>query len=91
MYEHRQIHNKGGFPLIAEVTRCHTFTKEINHANARCQYFNKNLYCKHCQRVFPAMVGNEAQDRLSTNRPIKSQGSWSGPHTNRMPYNKNLF
>ena len=29
---------KGRFPLIAEITRCHTFTKEINHASARCQF-----------------------------------------------------
>ena len=43
---------KGGFPVIAETTRCHTFTKEINHASPRSQYFNENFYCKNCLRVF---------------------------------------
>ena len=51
---------KGGFPLIAEITRCHTFTKEINHASARCQYFNENFCCKNCLRVFSAMTGKPA-------------------------------
>ena len=51
---------KGGFPLIAEITRCHAFTKEINHASARCQYFNNNFYCKNCLRVFSAMTGKPA-------------------------------
>ena len=50
----------GGFPLIAEFTGCHTFTKEINHASARCQYFNENFYCKNCLRVFSAMTGKPA-------------------------------
>ena len=54
------LQNKGGFPLIAEITRCHAFTKEINHASARCQYFNDNFYCKNCLRVFSAMTGKPA-------------------------------
>ena len=33
---------KGGFPVMAEISRCHTFTKEINHRRARSQYFNEN-------------------------------------------------
>ena len=28
---------KGGFPVIAEITCCHTFTKEINHESAHSQ------------------------------------------------------
>ena len=30
----------GVLSIIAEITRCHTFAKEINHASARSQYFN---------------------------------------------------
>ena len=26
--------SKGSFPVIAEITYCHSFTKEINHASA---------------------------------------------------------
>ena len=55
-----QIQYKGGFPLIAEITSCHTFTKEINHASDRCQYFNKIFYCKNCLRVFSEMTGKPA-------------------------------
>ena len=58
--EYQFIQHKGGFPLIAEITRCHAFTKEINHASARCQYFNDNFYCKNCLRVFSAMTGKPA-------------------------------
>ena len=42
----------GGFPVIAKITCCHTFTKEINHVRARNQYFNENFYCKNCLQVF---------------------------------------
>ena len=51
---------KSGFPVIAEITRCHTFTKEINHASTCSQYFNENFYCKNCLRVFSAMTGKKA-------------------------------
>ena len=37
-----------GFSVIAEITHCHTFAKEINHARVRSQYFNENFYCKNC-------------------------------------------
>ena len=53
----------GGFPLIAEITHCHTFIKEINHASACIQYFNENFYCKNCLRVFSAMTGKPALER----------------------------
>ena len=33
---------KGGFPVMAKITRCHTFKKEINHSRARSQCFNEN-------------------------------------------------
>ena len=39
---------KGGFPLMEEITRCHTFTKQINRASACNQYSNENFYCKNC-------------------------------------------
>ena len=42
---------------MAEITRCHTFTKEINRASARSQYSDENFYCKNCLRVFSAMTG----------------------------------
>ena len=48
------------FPVIAKITRCHTFTKEINHARARSQYFNDNFYCKNCLRTFSAMTEKPA-------------------------------
>ena len=51
---------KGGFSVIAEITRCHTFTKEINHEIARSQYFDENFYCKNSLPVFSAMTGNPA-------------------------------
>ena len=51
---------QGRFPVIAEITRCHTFINEIHHASARCQYFNENFYCKNCLRVFFAMTGKPA-------------------------------
>ena len=56
---------QGGFPIIAEITHCHTFTKEINHASSRSQYFNENFYCKNCLRVFSAMTGKPALDLRS--------------------------
>ena len=52
--------NKGGSPLIAEITCCHTFTKEINYASGRSHYFDENFYCKNCLRVFSAMKGTAA-------------------------------
>ena len=51
---------QGGFPVIAEITRCHISAKEINHASARSQYFNENLDCKNGLRVFSAMTGKPA-------------------------------
>ena len=54
------MQRKGGFSVITEITRCHTFTKEINHARARSQYFNENSYCKNYLRVFSAMTGKLA-------------------------------
>ena len=45
---------------MAEITRCHTFTKEINQGRARSQYSNENFNCKNCLRVFSAMTGKPA-------------------------------
>ena len=49
-----------GFPVMAETTRNHTFTKQISHATSRSQYFNENCYCKNCLRLFLAMTGKSA-------------------------------
>ena len=51
---------KGGFPVIAEITRRHTFTKEINHAGARSQYFNETFYPENNLRMSFAMIGKPA-------------------------------
>ena len=56
---------QGGFPVIAEITRCRTFMREINDVSSHSQHFNENLYCKNCQRVFSVMTGKPA---LGTNR-----------------------
>ena len=58
----------GRFPVIAEISRSHTFLKEINHASARSQYFNGNFYCKNCLRVFSAMTGNKAKGGIVESR-----------------------
>ena len=57
--EFRNFYLKG-FPLIVEITRCYTFTKEIDRASACCQYFNENFYCKTCLREFFATTGKLA-------------------------------
>ena len=44
-------------PVIAEITRCYNFTKQINHASAHSQYSNVNFHCKNCLRLFSAMTG----------------------------------
>ena len=49
---------------MAEITRWNTFTKEINNASARSQYFDENFYCKNCLHVFSAMTGNSALSRF---------------------------
>ena len=49
--------SNGGFPAIGRITRSHVFTKEINHASTRSQYFNENFHCKNCPRMFSAMAG----------------------------------
>ena len=53
--------DKGGFPVIAGITRSHIFTKEINHAHTQTLYFNGNIYCKNCLRVFSDMERKPAQ------------------------------
>ena len=62
--------NKGGFLAMQEISRCYTCTKEINHASARTQYVNENIYCKNCLRVFSAITENQpnAEDVLLTNK-----------------------
>ena len=48
----------GGFPVIAETTRNHTFSKEISQVILAAMVLAPNFCCKNCQRVIPAMRGN---------------------------------
>ena len=41
---------------MAEISRCHTFTKKINRTKVRSQYFIGYFYSKNCLRVFSAMT-----------------------------------
>ena len=56
---------------MAEITRCHTFTKEINRASAPSQYSNENFYRKNCLRVFSAMAGKPALSHYKFERTLK--------------------
>ena len=47
----------GRFPVMAEITCCNTFTKDVNHARACSQYFTDNFSCKNCLRMFSAITG----------------------------------
>ena len=49
---------KGGFPVIVETTRNHTFSKEVSQVILAAMVLAPNFYCKSCQRVIPAMRGN---------------------------------
>ena len=51
---------------MAEITRNHTFTKQISHATSRSQYFDENFYCKNCLRVFLTMTRKQAVRSLIT-------------------------
>ena len=48
----------GGFPVIAETTRNHTFSKEISQVMLAAMVLVPDFYCKNCQRVISAMRGN---------------------------------
>ena len=52
------IQSIGGFPVIAETTRNHTFSKEISQAILAAMVLAPNFCCKNCQRVISAMRGN---------------------------------
>ena len=49
---------KGGFPVIAETTRNHTFSKEISQVILAAMVLAPNFFCKNCQQVISAMRGN---------------------------------
>ena len=49
---------QGGFPVIAETTRNHTFSKEISQVILAAMVLAPNFCCKNCQRVIPAIRGN---------------------------------
>ena len=55
---------KDGFPVVAEITSCHSYIKEINHARTRSQYFNENVYCKNCLRVFSFCYCDESRANI---------------------------
>ena len=56
---------KGGFPVIAETTRNHTFSKEISQVMLAAMVLAPDFYCKNCQRVISAMRGNPPQDFIN--------------------------
>ena len=49
---------KGGFPVIAETTLNHIFSKEISQVMLAATGLAPNFYCKNCLRVASAMRGN---------------------------------
>ena len=49
---------KGGFPVIAETTRNHIFSKEISQVILAAMVLAPNFYSQNCQRVISAMRGN---------------------------------
>ena len=49
---------KGGFPVIAETTLNHIFSKEISQVILAATGLAPNFYCKNCLRVVSAMRGN---------------------------------
>ena len=53
-----QSENTGGFPVIAETTPNHTFSKEISQVMLADMGLAPDFYCKNCQRVISAMRGN---------------------------------
>ena len=54
----RSCFPKGGFPVIAETTRNHIFSKEISQVIFAAMALEPNFYCKNCLRVVSAMRGN---------------------------------
>ena len=54
----RTIVTKGGFPVIAETTRNHIFSKEISQVILAATVLAPIFYCKNCLRVVLAMRGN---------------------------------
>ena len=51
-----------GFPVIAETTRNHTFSKETSQVMLAAMVLVPNCYCKNCQPVISAMTGNPSSD-----------------------------
>ena len=49
---------KGGFPVIAETTRNHIFSKEFSQVMLAAMVLELNFYCKNCLRVILGMRGN---------------------------------
>ena len=49
---------KGEFPVIAEATRNHTFSKEISQVILADMVLATNFYYKNCLRVISAMRRN---------------------------------
>ena len=51
-------YSKGGFPVMAETTRNHIFSKEISQVIITAMVLAPNFYRKNCLRVISAMTGN---------------------------------
>ena len=49
---------EGGFPVMAENTRNHIFSKEISQVIIAAMVLAPNFYWKNCLRVISAMRGN---------------------------------
>ena len=48
----------GGFPVMAETTRNHIFSKQISQVIFAAMVLAPNFYWKNCLRVISAMTGN---------------------------------
>ena len=51
-------YSKGGFPVMAETTGNHIFSKEISQVIIAAMALAPNFYGKNCPRVISAMRGN---------------------------------
>ena len=56
---------KGGFPVIAETTRNHIFSKQISQVIPAAMVLAPNFCCKNCLRVVSALRGNPPLKRDS--------------------------
>ena len=62
---------KGGFPVMAETTRNHIFSKEISQVIIAAMVLAPNFYRKNCLRVISAMRGNPPQHSKQSSNSVK--------------------